>query len=90
MIPLGLPVQGKIALLECEEEGIPGLKYEWSRYGVKLIYHPTLKDRFTVTKSGHLLLNSVSPGIYGEYTCSIDGKVVGVTTLDDSSNLILF
>ncbi|XP_069039515.1 hemicentin-1 isoform X2 [Lepisosteus oculatus] len=70
VIPAGKPeasvIQGFQALLPCAAQGVPEPAVSWEKDGAVV---PDLPGKFTVLRSGELIVEQAEPGDAGTYTC---------------------
>ncbi|XP_019908484.3 hemicentin-1 isoform X2 [Esox lucius] len=70
MIPTGQPelyvIQGFQALLPCAAQGLPEPRISWEKDGKTV---PNLPGKFTVLRSGELIIERAEPGDGGVFTC---------------------
>ncbi|XP_037392153.1 hemicentin-2 isoform X1 [Pygocentrus nattereri] len=59
-------IQGFQALLPCVAQGLPEPKVQWKRDGTAI---PDLPGKFTVLRSGELIIERAEPGDAGVFTC---------------------
>nr|XP_057926871.1 hemicentin-1 [Doryrhamphus excisus] len=59
-------IQGFQALLPCAAQGSPDPKVSWEKNGEVLLSHP---GKFTVLRSGELIIERAEPGDAGVFTC---------------------
>ncbi|KAI4892791.1 hypothetical protein NFI96_028928 [Prochilodus magdalenae] len=59
-------VQGFQALLPCAAQGLPEPKVRWEKNGTAV---PNLPGKFTVLRSGELIIERAEPGDAGVFTC---------------------
>ncbi|KAL7827239.1 hypothetical protein SRHO_G00329570 [Serrasalmus rhombeus] len=59
-------IQGFQALLPCVAQGLPEPKVQWKRDGTAV---PDLPGKFTVLRSGELIIERAEPGDAGVFTC---------------------
>ncbi|XP_035392059.1 hemicentin-1 [Electrophorus electricus] len=70
MIPIGQSelsvLQGFQALLPCTAQGVPDPRVHWEKDGTAV---PSLPGKFTVLRSGELIIERAEPGDAGLFTC---------------------
>ncbi|KAJ8379625.1 hypothetical protein SKAU_G00004030 [Synaphobranchus kaupii] len=70
MIPVGQSelsvIQGFQALLPCAAQGLPEPRVSWEKDGIKVA---ALLGKFTVLRSGELIIERAEPGDAGVFTC---------------------
>ncbi|XP_016112004.1 hemicentin-1 [Sinocyclocheilus grahami] len=59
-------IQGFQALLPCAAQGLPEPRVSWEKQGVPV---PTLPGKFTLLRSGELIIERAEPGDAGLFTC---------------------
>ncbi|KAM3610982.1 uncharacterized protein V6R79_011806 [Siganus canaliculatus] len=59
-------IQGFQALLPCAAQGSPEPRVSWEKDGVTV---PNLPGKFTILRSGELIIERAEPGDSGEFTC---------------------
>ncbi|KAL0186765.1 hypothetical protein M9458_018435, partial [Cirrhinus mrigala] len=59
-------IQGFQALLPCPAQGLPEPRVSWEKQGVPV---PNLPGKFTLLRSGELIIERAEPGDAGLFTC---------------------